>query len=61
MTNPKIKPCPKCGAPDNLAVYRYDNDTRHVECLDCDYLGPGEGSVRAAIIAHNERQQTTVP
>jgi uncharacterized metal-binding protein (TIGR02443 family) len=55
-TNPKMKPCPKCKNDDNLAVYTYDNGWRHVECIKCNYLGPGEGSVRAAIKSHNVRE-----
>ncbi len=55
MTNPKMKPCPKCGTDEALAVYKYDSGWRHVECDECMYLGPGEGSVRQAIKAHNDR------
>ena len=54
-TNPKIKPCPNCGTAEFVAVYTYDYGWRHVECDKCHYLGPGEGSVRQAIKAHNER------
>lgn len=37
-------------------MYRYDG-WRHVECGNdgCQYIGPGEGSIRAAIKAHNVR------
>ncbi len=55
-TNPKIRPCPYCGLDDRLAVYIYDSGWRHVECLRCNYLGPGEGSIRQAIKSHNERR-----
>lgn len=55
MTPPKSKPCPTCHTDEHLSVYRYDNGTRHVECDRCWYMGPGEGSIRAAIKAHNER------
>lgn len=57
MTNPKMKPCPQCGSADSLAVFSYDNGTRHVECDNrkCLYLGPGAGSIRAAIKAHNAK------
>lgn len=48
----KMNPCPKCGSQD-VAVHRYDNGWRHVECDECDYLGPGEGSIADAIMAHN--------
>lgn len=46
-----IEPC-QCGNAD-LAVYRYDNGGRHVECDKCWYLGPCAGSVKQAIKAHN--------
>jgi hypothetical protein len=55
-TNPKMKPCPRCGSAEHLAVYSYETSgARHVECDNgtCQYLGPGEGSIRAAIKAHN--------
>ena len=51
MTYPKMKPCPRCG--DDVVVYTYESGWRHVECLKCNYLGPGEGSIAAAIKAHN--------
>jgi Zn ribbon nucleic-acid-binding protein len=56
MTNPKMQPCPKCGSAEYLAVYTYYNGWRHVECVapSCSYLGPGEGSIRAAIKSHNK-------
>lgn len=49
----KMTPCPNCKSDENLAVYGYDNGWKHVECNKCWYLGPGEGSVRQAIRAHN--------
>ena len=52
-TNPKIKPCPRCGTTDDISVYSYENGWKHVECDKCHYLGPGEGSVRQAIKSHN--------
>lgn len=58
-TLPKIKPCPHCGADTD--VYKYDNGWRHVECDRCFYLGPGEGSIRAAIKSHNERASCAEP
>lgn len=56
-TIPKMRPCPRCDSAEGLAVYRYDNGARHVECDNggCQYLGPGEGSIRAAIRVHNLR------
>lgn len=53
-TNPKIKPCPHCGT-SFLSVYTYDNKWRYVECdgIGCSYQGPGTGSARQAIKAHN--------
>ena len=63
MSIPKHEPCPKCGSGDHLAVYRYDNNIRHVECdkPGCHYLGPGETSVRKAINRHNEAARTARP
>lgn len=60
MTYPKMKPCPECGSDRHLAVFAYDNGWRHVECDsdDCRYLGPGEGSIRAAIKAHNAKAES---
>lgn len=55
-TNPKIKPCPTCGTDEHMAVYTYDNGWRHAECVKCNYLGPGAGSIRAAIKSHNEHR-----
>lgn len=55
MTNPKMRPCPKCGATDRLAVYTYPSGWRHVECNACFYLGPGEGTIHEAIKSHNKR------
>ena len=59
MSNQKIKACPRCGSPDHMAVYSYENGARHVECDNgqCQYLGPPSGSIRGAIILHNEAQQ----
>jgi hypothetical protein len=53
MTAPKPKPCPQCG---NIYVelYAYENGWKHVECDECYYLGPGEGSKLAAIQSHNK-------
>jgi Zn ribbon nucleic-acid-binding protein len=59
-TNPKMKPCPKCGTDEWLDVYKYDNGWQHVECDKCFYLGPGEGSVRQAIKSHNEKVASTL-
>jgi len=55
VTNPKMKPCPKCGSTENLTIYTYDYGWKHVECVACDYLGPGEGSIRQAIKSYNAR------
>ena len=55
MTAPKIKPCPNCKTDEYLAVYTYDSGWRHVECDQCYYLGPGEGSKLAAIKEYNKR------
>lgn len=53
MTNPKIKPCPDCLDGGDPAVMIYDHGTRGVECLDCDRLGPGEGTIAQAIKSWN--------
>jgi uncharacterized metal-binding protein (TIGR02443 family) len=58
MTNPKIKPCPNCQSGDGIAVYTYESGWRHVECVKCNYLGPGEGSIKAAIKSHNLRMES---
>ncbi len=57
MTNPRIKPCPKCQSADYIGVARYDSGSRRVECdnTGCNYIGPCEGSVRLAIKGHNDR------
>ncbi len=52
MTYPKLKPCPRCGS--ELSVYTYENGARHVECNDCQYLGPAMSSIMAAIRLHNK-------
>jgi Zn ribbon nucleic-acid-binding protein len=57
MTNPKMKPCPKCDSADALAVYKYDNGWQHVECDGCFYLGPGSGNRRDAIRLHNSEHE----
>lgn len=56
MTEPQMKPCPNCGKTGGLAVYKYDNGWRYVECdgRGCWYRGPGEGSIIAAIKSHNK-------
>ena len=56
-TMPKLKVCPNCGTDENLAVYSYDSGWRHVECVKCNYLGPGEGSKIAAARSHNQRME----
>lgn len=56
MAYPKMKPCPNCKDTDNLNVFTYDNGWRHVECVKCDYLGPGCGSITAAIRNYNAEQ-----
>jgi uncharacterized metal-binding protein (TIGR02443 family) len=55
-----MNPCPKCGVDDDLTVYTYDNGWRHVECLKCNYLGPGEGSIKAAIKSHNAKSVVNI-
>lgn len=61
MTNPKPKACPICKSDDRIFVYKYDSGWRHVECISCNYLGPGEGSVKQAIKSHNERVSALSP
>lgn len=53
-TPQKLKPCPLCGS-DRLAIYVYDHGWRHVDCDECGYLGPGEGSMIAAARSHNAK------
>lgn len=66
-TNPKMKPCPKCGLTDFLGIYDYDG-ARYVECNNgfnstptppakepCYYRSyPAATSARYAIKFHNE-------
>lgn len=57
MSYPKMKPCPKCNSDYHLAVYTYDNGSRHVECtMECGYLGPACTSIRWAIKYHNSER-----
>lgn len=58
MSNPKIKPCPRCKS-DFVTVYKYESGWRYVECdaRGCSYRGPGEGSIKQAIKSHNERAE----
>lgn len=55
MSYPKMRPCPNCKDSDNLNVFNYDG-WRHVECVKCNYLGPGCGSIADAIRHHNNDQ-----
>lgn len=55
MSRPKIKPCPMCNSAERICVMAYDSGWRHVECLKCNYFGPGEGSIIAAIKSHNAK------
>ncbi len=61
MTTPKMKPCPTCKDTDNLNVFTYDSGWRHVECVKCNYLGPGCGTIASAIRRHNSDQDTGRP
>jgi hypothetical protein len=56
MTNPKIKPCPLCKS-EHVGVYKYDSGWQYVECdgPGCWYRGPGDGSIKGAIKAHNAK------
>lgn len=53
MTYPKLKPCDRCQSSDDLEINKYEHGWVHVECVVCNYLGPGEGSILQAIRAHN--------
>ena len=53
MTQPKIKPCPRCLDGGDPVLMTYENGWKHVECFDCDLLGPGEGNNAAAIRSWN--------
>ena len=54
MTNPKIKPCPRCASPF-VEIFVYESGSRRAECTSCWYMGPCEGSIRQAIKSHNEK------
>jgi Zn ribbon nucleic-acid-binding protein len=56
MSYPKMNPCPRCGSA-RVAVYSYDHGWKHVECNNCYYLGPGEGSIQHAIEEHNKQER----
>lgn len=51
MTNPKMKPCPRCKAP--VDCWSYESGSRRVECNGCDYIGPIDTSVSRAIKRYN--------
>lgn len=51
----KIQPCPNCLDGGDPSVMIYDHGWKHIECLDCDLLGPGAGSQKAAIALWNEK------
>lgn len=53
MTAPKVKPCPNCPDGGDPVVMKYEHGWTHVECLDCDLMGAGEGSKLAAIKSWN--------
>lgn len=53
MVYAKIQPCPTCLDGGDPVVMTYEHGWRHVECLDCDRLGPGEGSKLVAIQSWN--------
>lgn len=56
MTYPKIKPCPECSrSGEDLDIYTYPSGWKYVECVRCNYRGPGEGTFRDAIRSHNKR------
>lgn len=55
MAYPKMRPCPNCKDTDNLNVFNYDG-WRHVECVKCNYLGPGCSSFAHAIRHYNAEQ-----
>lgn len=55
MSYPKIKPCPNCGNAE-LDMFGYGEwgpPTWHVECVECNYMGPGDNKLMA-IRRHNE-------
>ena len=56
-TDPKIKPCPRC-ATDDVAAFNYDSGIWRVECENCDYIGPPEGSKRQAKKSHNDKYKS---
>lgn len=58
MALPKMARC-RCGN-DNLAICKYENGWQHVECDDCFYMGPGEGSKLQAVRSHNELRRSEI-
>lgn len=55
MSKKSMLPCPTCNSTEQLVVMKYDSGWRYVECLKCNYLGPGEGSITQAILSHNKK------
>lgn len=51
----KLKPCKNCKTDEGLAIFKYESGCQHVECVRCNYLGPGSGSVAGAAKLHNEK------
>ena len=45
--------CPICDTKDYLELTKTYNGWRHVECFKCNYMGPGEGTMKLAIDGHN--------
>jgi len=61
MTAPKIRPCARCLDGGDPVLMTYDHGWKHVECLDCDQLGPGEGRADQAIRRWNAEYARPTP
>ncbi len=51
----KLAHCPNCKTDEHLTIYKYESGWQHIECSNCNYLGPGEGKKAQAVQSHNQQ------
>ncbi len=54
MGTPRILPCARCLDGGDPVLMTYEHGWKHVECFDCDQLGPGAGSKAQAVKEWNQ-------